>query len=214
MARHWSTIGSTHAEWSVDNEPMRDRDIRTALRQRLMRNHENDVEKALIVDELPVCLQSVRADLAVVNGRFSGYEIKSDRDTLRRLERQQNAYSKVFDFATVVAASKHVDVLRTMIPDWWGITEVTEHGGTINFAPLQSPRQNPNVCPLSMAQFLWRSEALDVLRERGLERGLSRKPRRELWEMIAEIVPINELRDMVSVTLRARPHWPVRVSRA
>ena len=58
----------------------------------------------LIIDELPICRHAARADLAVINGHFSGYEIKSDRDTLKRLGSQVDAYCRVFDYVAVVTA--------------------------------------------------------------------------------------------------------------
>jgi hypothetical protein len=65
----------------------RDRDIRPALVSRLQAVHAED-PRTHIIDELPICQMRARADLAVVNGEITGFEIKSDVDRLTRLATQ------------------------------------------------------------------------------------------------------------------------------
>ena len=48
----------------------------------------------MILDELGICRGRVRIDLTVVNGLLHGYEIKSERDTLARLETQADLYGR------------------------------------------------------------------------------------------------------------------------
>lgn len=62
-----------------------DYDIRVSLKETLANEHKGT--DTIIVDELPICWGDARIDLAVINGRINGYEIKSDRDTLDRLVR-------------------------------------------------------------------------------------------------------------------------------
>ena len=57
----------------------------------------------------------------VVNGSLKGFEIKSDRDTLKRLGRQSEIYSKVFDTITLVTSECHLTPALDLIPAWWGI---------------------------------------------------------------------------------------------
>jgi hypothetical protein len=70
--------------------------IRPALRSRLLVEHAHDPETVLI-EELGLRRGLVRVDIAVVNGLLHGYEIKSDRDSLRRLAKQVDVYSAVLD---------------------------------------------------------------------------------------------------------------------
>jgi hypothetical protein len=60
---------------------MRDRDVRAALLRRLSSDYADDADTR-IVEEMGVWSGSVRIDVAVINGELSGYELKSDRDTL------------------------------------------------------------------------------------------------------------------------------------
>jgi len=65
-----------------------------------------------------------KADLAILNGTSTAYEVKSERDSLARLERQLEAYSKVFARVNVVAAENHVSAIRAITPDHVGIMVV------------------------------------------------------------------------------------------
>ena len=50
-----------------------------------------------IVHEMAVCQAQARIDPAAVNGRLFGWKIKTRSDTLARLPRQEEVYSRVFD---------------------------------------------------------------------------------------------------------------------
>ncbi|MCW5731272.1 MAG: sce7726 family protein [Alphaproteobacteria bacterium] len=59
-----------------------------------------------------------KADLAILNGTATVYEIKSERDSLSRLERQIESYKQVFAKVYVIAGENHVDeILNTVSPD-------------------------------------------------------------------------------------------------
>jgi hypothetical protein len=62
-----------------------------------------------------------KADIAILNGTATVYEVKSERDSLARLERQINAYSTVFARIYVVAAENHVDAVIASVPDDVGV---------------------------------------------------------------------------------------------
>src|SRR5262249_26817602 len=78
-----------------------DSGIRPGLRSWLRLKHADESDTVLI-EELGLCRGRVRVDVAVVNGLLHGYEIKSDRDSLRRLAGQVEVYGKVLDRATLV----------------------------------------------------------------------------------------------------------------
>ena len=62
-----------------------------------------------------------KADLAILNGTATVYEIKSERDSLARLERQVRTYASVFARVYVIAADSHVDAVINTVPDEVGI---------------------------------------------------------------------------------------------
>ncbi|MEK5641945.1 hypothetical protein BK138_08485 [Paenibacillus rhizosphaerae] len=185
----------------------KDIDIRKSLHY-LLHNEHKDEPDTLILDELPLCQGDARIDVAVVNGAINGYEIKSESDTLARLPLQSAFYNRVFDNVTILTASKFVDGIKDIIPDWWGITQAEkEEDGLIHFFVLREPQKNQDVDALSVAQLLWRDEALSILKERGLQKGLLSKPRSFLWSALAENLPLSELQDEVRKKLKTRANW-------
>lgn len=185
---------------------MRDVDIRLQLRLELDRQHRND-PGTLIVPELGICEGAVRIDMAVVNGLLAGYEIKSASDTLERLPAQAEAYSRVFDQVTIVAAGDHFGALGGMVPDWWGITRALPTPTGVVLEPVRASGTNPDVDPFAVVQLLWRDEALDLLVRLGLARGLKGKPRRLLWSRLARALALDDLRRLVRDQLRTRDSW-------
>ncbi len=62
-----------------------------------------------------------KADLVIFNGTATVYEIKSERDSLSRLERQIEAYRDVFATVYVIAGEKHIDGIFEKAPDDVGV---------------------------------------------------------------------------------------------
>ena len=62
-----------------------------------------------------------KADVVILNGTGTVYEVKSERDSLSRLERQIAAYAKVFATDNVIAAECHVDAINNLIPSDIGV---------------------------------------------------------------------------------------------
>jgi hypothetical protein len=62
-----------------------------------------------------------KADLAILNGTAKVYEVKSERDSLSRLDRQVAAYAQVFAQVYVIAAENHVDAVIASVPGDVGI---------------------------------------------------------------------------------------------
>lgn len=188
----------------------RDIDIRTSLHRVLLNEHKNEPD-TLILDELGICQGDARIDVAVVNGAINGFEIKSESDTLERLPRQCEAYNKVFDTVTILTASRFIDGITDVIPEWWGVTLVEmEKDGTVHFFSYREPSRNTNIDPYVLAQLLWRDEAVEILKVRGLHRGLLSKPRKDIWVALANKIPLVELQAEVRKCLKERLNWRSR----
>jgi hypothetical protein len=56
---------------------------------------------------------------------------------------------------------------------------------------------------------LWRDEALRILEANGLAAGLRSKPRRYLWNALAENIKLSDLRELVRMHLKSRRRWRV-----
>lgn len=185
---------------------MRDMDIRQALFRMLWAHHEGEPD-AFILEELGLCQGSAIVDVAAVNGDIHGFEIKSENDTLQRLPAQQEVYSKTLERMTIVTTKKHIDGVREKVPHWWGILQAEKKNSMINLKEVRPPKANPGIHPYSLAQLLWRDEALEILDNMGLSKGLRSKPRALLWEKLVECLPLDRLAKLIRLYLRTRKNW-------
>lgn len=78
-------------------------------------------QKPIVTAEFTLGSSGVRADLAVFAETSIGFEIKTARDTLRRLPVQMAAYARYFNYAVAIIAPCHVP---NILPD-------ALHGGSL-----------------------------------------------------------------------------------
>src|SRR5699024_9874733 len=107
----------------------------------------------------------------------------------------------------IVVQRNYLKEVRALIPKWWGISLVTQRKGHINIRKIRKGRINQNIDPLSLSRLLWREEALEILKEKGLHKGYLSKPRKEIYKRLIESTEIEELRAFVSNQLRSREYW-------
>jgi hypothetical protein len=184
---------------------VRDADVRAVLRVRLDAQHADD--DSLVLEELGLCEGEARIDLCVVNGALNGYEIKSESDTLLRLPTQQQVYSRVLDYVTIISGSRHLNSIAARVPEWWGLEEACLIDEEVILEELRPALPNPAVDSLAVAQLLWRDEVLAELESRGLDRGVRTKPRKVLWQRLADALLPGELGDVVRSRLKSRQGW-------
>lgn len=115
--------------------------------------------KAILTAELTLGTSGTRADVAVLaDAEMIGLEIKTERDSLRRLPSQIEAYSKYFDHVVVVAASCHFAELA----------EMDLHGASVwrstkdRLEPVVTGRAN-SVSPLAYLDLMTRQEKKEVV---------------------------------------------------
>lgn len=187
-------------------EPLRDIDIRPALRRHLEREHAGQI--FLFVDEFVVCDGEARVDLALLNGAMNGYEIKSERDTLARLPSQQQAYNSCFDKMTAVAASKHISKLQERLPAWWGIMEAkNDDQKQVFFEIVRSPKQNPRINYRRLVGLLWKAEAQGVADTLGVSVNTKNPKRADILQWLVHHAPRPQLKHSVRETIKARGDW-------
>jgi hypothetical protein len=184
----------------------REYQIREALRKgpvaQIVRN-----ERDLALDELGICEGSSRIDMAVVNGSFWGFEIKSERDTLTRLPRQIEYYGRVFDRLYLVTSDEHISDAEEFIPEYWGVLEVVKRENEVAFQCLRKPKQNPEREAFAIAQLLWKWEVLAELEEREIDWGVRSKPRHAMWERLCDHVELEGVAKIARRRLKARGDW-------
>lgn len=180
--------------------------MRDALRRHV---REQDAEARHIVDEFWLPRSNARADLAVLGPLLDGYEIKTERDTLRRLPSQAAAYGAVFDRCIAVVAEKHFEQAEELLPCWWGIATVTMNG-SISFAVEREATTNPSVEAETLVRLLWRDEAMAALMNLGHTPDIAAF-RRRLWDELLDVAGLNELKSIVRETIIARDPRQARI---
>ena len=186
---------------------MNDAEIRQSFhKKRLLREHAQ--KDTLVIDELGLNHGKCRADIAVVNGHFAGYEIKSNNDSLRRLKEQVKSYNAIFDKISIVVGDRHINSIQNYIPQWWGvIVSVRGPRGAVNFDIIRKALTNKNVEPIFLARLLWRNEAEEILRHKNLPPRILRQPRETLYECLVDKLNVCEIRKYVREYFKKRKNW-------
>jgi len=142
---------------------MKERFIRTAFHESILKP-AHACQNTFVINEFSLQNGDSRADIAVLNGKLVGYEIKTDKDTLYRLPAQITAYNQVFDKVYIVTAQKHLDGVLALVPDYWGIYIIVEKvNGTVRFKRYREAKVNRTKSTFAIAQLLWKGEAIDIL---------------------------------------------------
>lgn len=200
--------GATDPGRAATLAAMRDSDVRGLLLEHLRQLHRDEPDTR-IVDELDLCNGSARVDVAVLNGRLTGWEIKSPRDRLDRLPGQVTYYSQVCDEAWLVTDQPHLERALQTLPGWWGVLliDVADDGRPV-LVEHRPAAPNPHVEPASVVRLLWRDETLAQLAEHGVDLApLRRATRPILWAALVEALAPDDLRAVVRETVKARPEW-------
>lgn len=175
-------------------------DIKAAVIDRLFRAEV--LKDAVLINEMVVANWSRRADLVVANGKLHAFEIKSDLDSLRRLEGQLETYLHRFDKVTVVSTPKFIPLIKESADprvEIWCATE-REQGVTITVARRGT---SSNVTSKRiLCAYLLKGELVSLL---AAHRQISNvdMPRNEL-ESLAEAISVKSLRTFVLAALKRR----------
>ncbi len=165
-------------------------EVRQSLRAEVLASAPPSAE---VIFEFWVPQTNERADVAVVGATMDGFEIKTERDSLKRLPRQADAYTRLFDRCHAVLAHRHVDRALEILPPWWGVL-VIEDGMT--FTMLKLPKSNSSVDPETLVRLLWRDEAYGALCSLGVPPDPS-AGRFRLWELLLTLLDLDGLKRVV-----------------
>lgn len=185
-----------------------DKDIRRMLLKEFVKKQEFITDPTtVIINELDVCFGSARIDLAVINGKMHGFEIKSERDNLDRLSSQVEFYCKVFDTLTLVISENHWPKVTQLIPEWWGIYCIVKDKNQPNIEAKRAPKQNNNIEALNLTQLLWKEELFELLKSNSVSKGIKSKTRLELGKMVTQRVEKEQIASFVRRKFKTREPW-------
>jgi hypothetical protein len=189
------------ARSSAQHGALKDADIRSLLLQAISSVRSSD--ECLVVNEMNVSMGYSKLDVAVLNGRLEGFEIKSDRDSTARLSRQMSQYEQVCDRLSIITTERHRAAIEELVPAWCGIFIVSVSEGHIRISTWRAPRENPKWDILAVLLLLWQEETLKFAHSLGFKaprdmaKGL-------IHNQLARRIPHDQLRAGVLQRLRQR----------
>lgn len=184
-----------------------DPDIRSTLRADVARSIGPD---DLLLNELQMRDFDAIIDVAVVGRLLCGFEIKSDRDSLARLERQVSHYDRVFDMCTLVTTDRHAAKAEWRIPDAWGIISARRSGSHILFETRRDPQLNSQVSAYHTLYLLRRDEIIDILRANVRRKPWAGYDKEALIQESLRYVGESDARSLALEVLRTRRTWTLR----
>jgi hypothetical protein len=167
-------------------------------------------------------VENCKADLAILNGTSTVYEIKSERDSLSRLERQLEAYKKVFARVFVIAGENHVETVLQSTSADVGVMRLSNR---YQISTIREAEDRPDrLSPSTIFDAVRTKEAKQILKRLGvatpnvpntelhseLRKCFLKLDRRELHFAMVEtlrqsrsLLPLNSLIDCLPLSLTA-----------
>jgi hypothetical protein len=110
---------------------------------------------------------SCKADLVILNGTATVYEIKSERDSLVRLTNQIENYKRVFAKVYVIGSEGHVAGVLDTVPDDVGVMMLASR---YRISTVREAEDRPErICPTSVFESLRAAEAAAILKSLSIE---------------------------------------------
>jgi hypothetical protein len=168
---------------------------------------KHSLQTASMINEFRV--GDCKADVAILNGTATVYEVKSERDSLTRLERQIAAYATVFAKVYVIAAESHIRAVANTVPDFVGMLCLNSRHKitTLRDAADQPERTSPS----AIFDSIRTEEARMILSSFGVS--IPRVPNTELHAVLRRafmtLDPVQAHEGMVRVLKRTRNLLPL-----
>lgn len=179
---------------------------RAAISQKvLMGTHS--LRTASMLNEFRV--GSCKADLVILNGTATVYEIKSERDSLARLVNQVENYKRVFAKVNVIASEGHIDGVLNTIPDDVGVMCLSKR---YRITSVREAADRPErICPVTVFESLRMAEGIAILRAMGVAVPEVPNTRKHtaMRDLFATLDPVALHAEMVRTLKRTRDLAPL-----
>lgn len=124
--------------------------------ERLVKYHlvKKSIKRSKEVTIFEMNVGNSRLDIGKINGSSFVYEIKTELDSLNKLEKQINDYSKVFEYINIVIHPKHLKKTMEIIPEYCGVKtyNITYRG--CKFTDVIEAKKNPLISASTQIQTL------------------------------------------------------------
>lgn len=179
---------------------------KTALTSKLLLG-VHSLRTASLISEFRVGLN--KADVVILNGTSTVYEIKSERDKLTRLNSQLDAYLDVFARVNVIVAERHLEATLKMAPREVGVMTLNDRFKITIARPANTDPSRVN--PLVILSSIQRAEAIKIVQQLGIE--APQAPNTQLHLALTEIFQSLRAEDvhqaMVTVLKSTRSSMPI-----
>lgn len=182
------------------SELLREQDVKIAFIDWLYK--KGLLNDATIINEMVVANWSRRADLAVANGCLQAFEIKSDFDSLKRLDGQLEIFTSRFEKVTVVCAPKFTYEVKKKVTPEVGVIEYLHDSKGIRFKIVQRGRTSPIANKKIYINFLLKKELQSLLVENNIK--FLSENGRSVLERIAENISLSKIRFFVLNAIKKR----------
>ncbi len=177
------------------------------MRPLLFDRYESSGAKLRFFEEF--CLgRKTRADLLLVTEtELVGFEIKSDKDTLERLERQIHDYERFCDRNYLVVGQKLEEKALPLLPAHWGAYRIyMTEDETLHLECIREAEANKKRMRLhNQLRLLWRSELIPIMRKYQLG-GVTKKNKLEMVRKMEHSLSKDRLKEELTEALIQRDY--------
>lgn len=174
---------------------------RSAIMQKILLGRHS-LNTATLLNEIRA--GSCKADVVVLNGTSTAYEIKSERDSLARLQNQISNYRCVFASVNVVVSKSHLHEVFQVVPEDVGIITLSKR---FNLHTERKAQICPErTVPTMILEMLRTEEAAEILTHFGYDVPdvPNTKMRSELSHIFVDLDAANVHDEMVRVLRKTR----------
>ena len=180
---------------------------KSALAQNVLLGRHS-LRTATMLSEFRV--DNCKADVVILNGTGTVYEIKSERDSLCRLEKQVSAYRKVFASVYVIAGENHIESVCDSVPHDVGVKVLSSNN---NISEIRNAIDLPERTDPSMIfNSIRMNEAKLILKQAGIVyHGVPNTEQYKVYkEAFTKLSPTLAHKGMVEVLKRTRNLLPLK----
>ncbi|EPN1380835.1 sce7726 family protein [Proteus mirabilis] len=179
---------------------LREQEVKVALINWL---YENDhLNGATIINEMVVANWARRADLTIANGKLHAFEIKSDFDSLKRLDGQLSTFMARFEKVSVVCSTRFTDEIKNSVSSHVEVIEFESNDDNVCFKIVKKGKQNIIKDKTVFFDFLLKNEIKNLLNIHGID--YKNTSSRDEMEFIASGLPLSTIREYTIETLKHR----------
>ena len=147
---------------------LRDHDIREIVRKHVMTKIPPVKGECRHIEEMSLSVAGwkdyIIADYIIIKRSFiMGIEIKSDVDTLQRLEKQKEHYGMICDYMMLVTTEKYAKAAARKLPDFWSIAIIDDTKTFRKLRPVGNEVQNYDTSPRATTDLLYKPEAAEYI---------------------------------------------------